>query len=63
MADPTQSDIAPYCNNCGYSLIGLTESSRRPECGKPIVEVLVRDSFPGKASYRDGSRRRLWRLP
>jgi hypothetical protein len=32
----------PYCRNCGYSLKGLTESSRCPECGKPIVEVLER---------------------
>jgi len=33
----------PYCGNCGYSLRGLTESSKCPECGKPIVEVLQRD--------------------
>ena len=33
----------PYCGNCGYSLVGLTESSRCPECGKPIVEVLERE--------------------
>jgi len=33
----------PYCSNCGYSLIGLTESSKCPECGKPLVEVLTRD--------------------
>jgi predicted RNA-binding Zn-ribbon protein involved in translation (DUF1610 family) len=30
----------PFCSNCGYSLRGLTESSKCPECGKPIVEVL-----------------------
>jgi hypothetical protein len=35
----------PYCRNCGYSLKGLTESSRCPECGKPIVEVLERPSM------------------
>src|SRR5262245_11748699 len=33
---------APYCSNCGYELTGLTESSRCPECGRPIVEVLTR---------------------
>ena len=33
----------PYCGNCGYSLKGLTESSKCPECGKPIIEVLERD--------------------
>src|SRR5262245_32208874 len=32
----------PYCGNCGYQLTGLTESSKCPECGKPLVEVLQR---------------------
>ncbi len=32
----------PYCSNCGYSLVGLTESSKCPECGRPLVEVLER---------------------
>src|SRR5262245_53265814 len=32
----------PYCSNCGYSLVGLTESSKCPECGRPLVDVLVR---------------------
>lgn len=32
----------PFCGNCGYIFTGLTESSRCPECGKPIVEVLQR---------------------
>lgn len=32
----------PYCGNCGYALSGLTESSKCPECGKPLVEVLER---------------------
>jgi hypothetical protein len=32
----------PYCGNCGYSLKGLTESSKCPECGRPLVEVLER---------------------
>jgi hypothetical protein len=35
----------PYCGNCGYSLRGLTESSKCPEGGRPIVEVLQRDRF------------------
>ncbi|TWT45615.1 hypothetical protein RAS1_20430 [Phycisphaerae bacterium RAS1] len=38
----------PYCSNCGYTLKGLTDSSKCPECGKPIVDVLTRDTaFPG----------------
>ena len=32
----------PYCGNCGYSLKGLTESSKCPECGKPLIDVLER---------------------
>lgn len=35
----------PYCRMCGYSLKGLTESSKCPECGRPIVEVLERPSM------------------
>jgi len=43
----------PYCGNCGYSLRGLTESSKCPECGKPIVEVLQRDrSIPRGQRYK-----------
>ena len=36
----------PYCSNCGYVLTGLTESSKCPECGKPLVEVLTRPTHP-----------------
>ena len=43
----------PYCNNCRYSLVGLTESSKCPECGKPVVEVLERGpAFRGGKRYR-----------
>lgn len=35
-------DREPFCRHCNYSLVGLTESSRCPECGRPIVEVLER---------------------
>jgi hypothetical protein len=42
----------PYCSNCGYSLTGLTESSRCPECGKPLVEILQRrGGFMGGRRY------------
>jgi hypothetical protein len=33
----------PYCGNCGYDLAGATQTSVCPECGKPLVEVLMRD--------------------
>lgn len=32
----------PYCGHCKYSLKGLTDSSKCPECGMPLVEVLQR---------------------
>lgn len=32
----------PYCSNCKYSLVGLTESTKCPERGRPLVEVLQR---------------------
>lgn len=54
----------PYCSNCGYVLTGLTESSKCPECGKPIVEVLTRPAhaFMGRGKrYR--SRATLFGLP
>jgi hypothetical protein len=53
----------PYCRDCGYPLKGLVDSSKCPECGKPIVEVLVRDSFPGRRGYRYQSQRMLWGMP
>ncbi len=34
----------PFCSQCGYQLKGLTDSSRCPECGRPLVEVLVRET-------------------
>lgn len=46
----TRPDLkdAPYCRNCGYQLTGLTESSKCPECGKPLVEVLTRNPLLGQ---------------
>src|SRR6185295_8901343 len=46
---PARATNAPYCNHCGYQLTGLTESSKCPECGKPLVEVLQR----GPALFRN----------
>lgn len=60
LPDPQAS--GPYCGNCKYSLVGLTDSSRCPECGKPLVEVLQRPGWriPGR---RYTSRTRLFGLP
>ncbi|MFQ5494407.1 MAG: hypothetical protein ACE5EX_03405 [Phycisphaerae bacterium] len=57
-----KADDTPYCRECGYSLVGLTESSKCPECGRPIIEVLVRDSFGGQGK-RYTSARKLFNLP
>lgn len=40
---PSQNAInpaSPFCGGCGYDLSGVTESSKCPECGRPLVEVL-----------------------
>lgn len=53
----------PYCGNCGYVLTGLTESSKCPECGRPLVEVLTRPGFMNLMGKRWRSKARLWGLP
>ena len=53
----------PYCNNCGYILTGAVDSSKCPECGRPLVETLTRNAQltgPGKR-YR--SKATLFGLP
>lgn len=41
----TQSNAPgrPRCSNCGHDLTGAVRSASCPECGRPLVEVLVRD--------------------
>lgn len=50
----------PFCSKCGHQLTGLVDSSKCPECGRPIVEVLTRRSARGKR-YR--SETTLFGLP
>jgi hypothetical protein len=53
----------PYCSNCGYTLTGLTDSSKCPECGRPLVEVLTRAPRFYESGKRYRSRATLWGLP
>lgn len=53
----------PYCGNCGYTLTGLTDSSKCPECGRPIVEVLTRGPRYLEAGKRYRSATTLFGLP
>lgn len=57
----------PYCSNCGYDLSATTESSRCPECGLPLVEVLTRvvaRTLPGAGrTRRYTSSATVWGMP
>lgn len=57
----------PYCSACGHDLTGAVNSAHCPECGKPLVEVLVRErrlgGMYGKPTRRYTSDRRLFGMP
>lgn len=57
--DPT----APYCAECGYDLTGCVDSSRCPECGRPLVEVLARRQWGAQTGKRYRSQVKLWGMP
>ncbi len=64
MSKNTIPSDEPYCSNCGYRLTGLTESSKCPECGRPIVEVLMRRSWLAATfGRRYTSTRTIWGRP
>lgn len=63
MAEPAERQGEPYCGNCGYALTGATDSPRCPECGKPLVEVLMRPIFEPRSGKRWASRTRIFGLP
>src|SRR4051812_40145925 len=53
----------PYCGNCGYRLTRATESSKCPECGRPLVEVLTRNSATIRGGVRYRSKATLFGWP
>jgi hypothetical protein len=56
-------DDQPFCSNCGYRLTGLVDSSKCPECGRPLVEILTRKSFNRPRGFRYTSKAMLFGLP
>lgn len=60
---PGEVPNAPYCGNCGYDLIGATESSKCPECGLPLIEVLLRRGAPVLRGVRYRSDATVFGLP
>ncbi|MBZ0172460.1 MAG: hypothetical protein K8E66_08785, partial [Phycisphaerales bacterium] len=59
-----QPDRGPYCAVCRYPLDGLTESSKCPECGNPLVEVLRWPDLPGPVTgKRWRSKASIWGKP
>src|SRR5690348_14307989 len=63
METQTPVSDAPYCSNCGYSLEGLTDSGRCPECGRPLIEILARPSFNVRAGRRYQSKAKIFGVP
>lgn len=58
------SPAGPYCAVCNYPLEGLTESSKCPECGNPLVEVLRWPDLPGPViGKRWRSKATVWGKP
>jgi hypothetical protein len=53
----------PYCANCGQDLTGLVDSAKCSECGKPFVEVLVREANKNLRFKRYASKARLFGMP
>jgi predicted RNA-binding Zn-ribbon protein involved in translation (DUF1610 family) len=56
----------PFCSACGHDLTGAVNSANCPECGRPLVEVLVRPSLGFNQrllSRRYESKTRIFGMP
>jgi len=61
---PDEYDFGtPYCGACQHDLTGLTESARCPECGKPVVDVLVRARSAAAGGRRFASKATIFGYP
>lgn len=63
MVEQPGTEDQPYCSACGYVLTGAIESSKCPECGRPLVEVLTRRNRWAESGKRWRSNARLFGLP
>ncbi|MFK7960890.1 MAG: hypothetical protein AB8G96_10230 [Phycisphaerales bacterium] len=61
--DPARALGDPFCNACGYALSGCTDSARCPECGRPLVEVLMRPELQFVGGRRRRTRARVLGMP
>lgn len=53
---PSKELGQPYCGQCGYLLQGLTDSTRCPECGTPLVDAIQRRSQSTGRRYTSQTR-------
>lgn len=61
--NPTGNWGRPRCGACGHDLTGAVTANACPECGRPLVEVLVRDGSSRSPSYRWQTKATVWGRP
>lgn len=54
---------SPYCGRCGYRLGEIGESTRCPECGGLLVDVLMRPGMAATQSRRYTSEATIFGMP